>query len=139
LLRKADRSSMAVALELRCPMLDTQVVDLAGHLPTSVLLPDGRAKGLLRRLAARHVPASIIDLPKRGFSVPIGQWFRGVHCETLTEYLSDPTLEGLGLNNKEISRYILEHQNKRTDHSHRLFALLQLSIWGRWMRSAISS
>jgi asparagine synthase (glutamine-hydrolysing) len=134
LLRKADRSSMAVALELRCPMLDTQVVDLAGHLPTSVLLPDGRGKGLLRKLAARHVPASIIDLPKRGFSVPIGRWFKGVHRKALSDCLSCPTFDGLGLNRKEVDRYLGEHLRGRADHTHRLFALLQLSLWGRWLR-----
>ncbi len=134
LLRKADRSSMAVALELRCPMLDTQVVDLAGHLPTSVLMPDGRPKGLLRKLAARHVPASIVNLPKRGFSVPIGQWFRDTHNGTLSDYLKDPVLEELGMNPGAVSRYIQEHTSGRADHAHRLFALLQLSIWGRWLR-----
>jgi len=134
LLRKADRSSMSVALELRCPMLDTQVVDLAGHLPTSVLMPDGRPKGLLRKLAARHVPASIVNLPKRGFSVPIGQWFRHTHNGTLSDFLRDPILEELGINPAEVSRYLKEHTSARADHAHRLFALLQLSIWGRWLR-----
>ncbi len=134
LLRKADRSSMAVALELRCPMLDTQVVDLAGHLPTAVLMPDGRAKGLLRKLAARHVPASIINLPKRGFGVPIGRWFRGQHHQTLRDYLTAPALDGLGIDRKEVSRYLDEHRQGRADHSHRLFALLQLSLWSRWLR-----
>ncbi len=134
LLRKADRSSMAVALELRCPMLATQVVDLAGHLPTSVLMPDGRAKGLLRTLAARHVPRSIIDLPKRGFSIPIGRWFREVHREALSDCLAGSTLDGMGLNRKEVTRYLDEHQRGRADHSHRLFALLQLSLWGRWLQ-----
>ncbi len=135
LLRKADRASMAVALELRCPMLDTQVVDLAGHLPTSVLMPGGRAKGLLRTLAARHVPASIINLPKRGFGVPIGRWFRGVHRGALTDHLTGPTLDGLGLDRKAVRRYLEEHQNGRADHAHRLFALLQLSLWGQWLQS----
>lgn len=134
LLRKADRSSMAVALELRCPMLDTQVVDLAGHLPTSVLMPDGRPKGLLRKLAARHVPASIINLPKRGFSVPIGRWFRETHQATLADYLSPPVLEGLGILRPEVQRYLKEHTSGQADHTHRLFALLQLTLWGRWMR-----
>lgn len=134
LLRKADRSSMAVSLELRCPMLDTQVVELAGHLPTSVLLPHGQNKGLLRKLAARHVPASIVNLPKRGFSVPIGQWFRDAHRDPLTDYLTDPALETLGVNPSEVSRYLQEHLAGKTDHAHRLFALLQLSLWGRWMK-----
>jgi len=134
LLRKADRSSMAVALELRCPMLDTQVVDLAGHLPTSVLMPDGRGKGLLRKLAARHVPASIINLPKRGFGVPIGRWFRDQHHQALRDHLAEPALDGLGIERNEVTRYLDEHRLCQADHSHRLFALLQLSLWGRWMR-----
>lgn len=133
LLRKADRSSMAVALELRCPMLDTQVVDLAGHLPTSVLMPDGRVKGLLRKLAGRHVPASVINLPKRGFSVPIGRWFREDHRRALCDCLTGPELEGLGMERKQVSRYLDEHLRGRADHSHRLFALVQLSLWGRWL------
>ena len=135
LLRKADRSSMAVALELRCPMLDTQVVDLAGHLPTSVLMPGGRPKALLRRLAARHVPRPIVDLPKRGFSVPIGRWFREQHAGTLAEQIQCEALRDLGLSREPADRLLDEHRRGRVDHTHRLFALLQLSLWGRWLKT----
>ena len=135
LLRKADRSSMAVALELRCPMLDTQVVDLAGHLPTSVLMPGGRPKGLLRRLAARHVPRQIVDLPKRGFGVPIGRWFREQHADALADHLTSADLEDLGLTRSVITQHLDQHRRGRADHTHRLFALLQLALWGKWFKS----
>jgi len=134
LLRKADRSSMAVALELRCPLLDTQVVDLAGHLPTSVLMPGGRAKGLLRRLAARHVPAPIVDLPKRGFGVPIGRWFREQHADTLRDHLISCDWPSLGMTPLLAETLFDQHVRSRADHTHRLFALLQLSLWARWLK-----
>ncbi len=139
LLRKADRSSMAVALELRCPMLDTQVVDLAGHLPTSVLMPGGQQKGLLRRLATRHVPGSIVDLPKRGFGVPIGRWFREQHAQSLQDRLAGCDWGSLGLDSTLIETCLDQHLRSQADHTHRLFALLQLSLWANWLKGISAS
>ncbi len=134
LLRKVDRSSMAVALEVRCPMLDTQVTDLAGHLPTSVLMPGGRQKGLLRRVAARYLPESIVDRPKRGFAIPVGRWFRENLRDDLADRLKDPVLDSLGIDQKQVNKLFDAHINEKNDHTHRLFALLQLSLWGRWLK-----
>jgi asparagine synthase (glutamine-hydrolysing) len=132
LLRKVDRASMAVALEVRCPMLDTQVCDLAGHLPTAVLMPRGRPKGLLREVAARYLPTRIVNRPKMGFAVPMGDWLRGHLRDPLHERLHDGGLESLGLDPGELTRYFDEHQAGRADHTHRLFGLLQLSLWMTW-------
>lgn len=134
LLRKVDRSSMAVALEVRCPMLDTQVTDLAGHLPTSVLMPGGAPKGLLRKLAARHLPGSIVDRPKRGFAIPVGRWFREGLRDDLSDHLKDPVLAAMGIEPGPVNRLFNEHIRGKADHTHRLFALLQLSLWGRWLK-----
>jgi asparagine synthase (glutamine-hydrolysing) len=132
LLRKVDRASMAVSLEVRCPMLDTQVCDLAGHLPTKVLMPGGRPKGLLRDVAARYLPSRIVHRPKAGFAVPIADWLRGHLRDPLHDRLTDGRLESLGLETAEVRRYFDEHQNQRADHTHRLFSLLQLSLWSSW-------
>jgi len=133
LLRKVDRSSMAVALEMRCPMLDTRVVELAGQIPRSVLMPGGRAKGLLRNLATRHLPEPISRLPKRGFGVPIRRWFRGNLKDALKDRLTDGSLVGLGLDQSRVNHYFDQHTAGRADHCHRLFALLELSLWGAWL------
>src|SRR5690606_9608636 len=89
LLRKLDRASMASALEVRCPMLDAQVCELAARLPTDVLMPAGRPKGLLRELAGRLVPPAIARRPKRGFAIPIGRWFNQSLREPLAGHLFD--------------------------------------------------
>jgi asparagine synthase (glutamine-hydrolysing) len=135
LLRKMDRASMAVALEVRCPILDTQVLDLAGHLPTRVLLPGGRAKGLLRQVAAdMGLPQSIVNRPKRGFALPIGRWFRGPLKEALAQHIIEGELGDVGIDRYAAEQLLDEHSRGVTDHTHRLFALLMLSLWAGWMK-----
>ncbi|MEQ9453350.1 MAG: asparagine synthase (glutamine-hydrolyzing) [Phycisphaeraceae bacterium] len=129
LLRKVDRASMAVALEVRCPLLDTQVCDLAGHLPDSVLMPGGRPKGLLRQLAAELVPEPITRLPKRGFAIPLGDWMRDRLAEPLEAAITGQALQRIGFQTQPIQQMFEQHRDGRRDHSHRLFALWQLSLW----------
>jgi asparagine synthase (glutamine-hydrolysing) len=135
LLRKIDRASMAVALEVRCPLLDTQVCDLAGHLPARVLMPGNRPKGLLRTLAGEYLPASITHRTKGRADIPMGQWFRTHLKEALADHLFAGHLDRLGLARAPVRRYFDEHIDRKADHTHRLFALLQLSLWSHWLRS----
>lgn len=137
LLRKIDRASMAVALEVRCPLLATPVCDLAGHLPASVLMPGGRPKGLLRALASEMLPMPIVQRSKRGFALPIGGWLRGRLADDLADRLFDGTLSDLGIAEAPVRRLFDEHRQSRADHTHRLFALLQLSLWGQWLKAPI--
>jgi asparagine synthase (glutamine-hydrolysing) len=78
LLRDADVNSMAHSLEVRVPYLGRRVVERAFALPTSVLAPEGSSpKHVLRRAAATTVPQFVFDRPKRGFSLPVGEWMFG--------------------------------------------------------------
>ncbi|MEX2671017.1 MAG: asparagine synthase (glutamine-hydrolyzing) [Phycisphaeraceae bacterium] len=133
LLRKVDRASMAVALEVRCPMLDTGVCDLAAHLPLSVLMPNGKLKHLLRRLAREMLPIEIIRRRKMGFAVPIGQWFAGPLKAALQANLLDaPELLDLGADRASLEAMIDQHAAGRHDHTHRLFTLWSLALWLQW-------
>lgn len=77
ILAKVDRASMAVGLEVRSPILDWRVAELAWSLPLAFHWRDGQRKRLLRRLLHRHVPPALVERPKQGFGAPVGPWLRG--------------------------------------------------------------
>src|SRR5207244_817134 len=74
---KVDRMSMAHSLEVRVPLLDNQLLEWVLRLPWAMRFRRGRGKHLLRRVAARYLPASIVKPRKQGFTVPVGRWPHG--------------------------------------------------------------
>ena len=76
ILTKVDRMSMAHSLEVRCPLLDYRVVELACRLPLKFKLSGMTGKRILRDVAKGLVPGSIINRSKYGFQAPLGEWFR---------------------------------------------------------------
>lgn len=139
LLRKVDRASMSAALEVRCPLLDTALIEWAGTLPRRTLLPGRRSKGLLRQLAGRLLPAAIAKRAKRGFALPIGRWFCQSLRQPLREHLLDADLSGLGLHRAAIEHLLNQHLTGQADHTHRLFALLSLSLWQQWREGPVKN
>ena len=151
LLRKTDTASMAVALEVRAPFLARELVEAAMRTPLDVLMPNGERKGLLKQVARKYLPDHIVDRPKQGFAIPIGKWFRedyGGLRQLLYDHLesADP-FPGLGDAGVEISmgfvrQMLREHDAAGEksinpwhgrDHSQRLYMLLVLSIWAKWL------
>ena len=77
MLVKVDRMSMANSLEVRVPLLDHVLAEHTAAIPIDQRMPGWRLKGLLRDTLTELVPAEILNAPKRGFVVPLAQWFRG--------------------------------------------------------------
>ncbi len=77
ILAKVDRSAMSASLETRAPFLDRRIVEHAWRLPLSMKIRRGVGKHIVRNVLARHVPMTLFDRPKQGFSVPIDEWLRG--------------------------------------------------------------
>jgi asparagine synthase (glutamine-hydrolysing) len=77
ILVKVDRAAMASSLETRVPFLDHRIVEFALRQPLHAKIRSGRSKWLLRELLARHLPATMFERPKQGFSVPLDVWLRG--------------------------------------------------------------
>lgn len=141
LLVKVDTAAMAVALETRAPLLDRALMLAATSAPIADLMPRGQRKGLLRAFARRHLPPALVDRPKQGFAIPIGDWFRtdfGGMRTLLLDHLNSaepfgPPSLGLDLNLQFVRRLADEHLAGTRDHAQRLYMLLVLSIWSRWM------
>lgn len=129
-LTKVDRASMAVGLELRCPLLDRQVADFAWRLPNSYLLDGMGGKRVLRGVLARYVPPALTERPKRGFGVPIGTWLRGP-LRDWAEALLDPhrLSEGGLLNPKAVRSLWQQHLMQWRDRKEVLWSLLMFQAW----------
>lgn len=97
ILTKVDRASMAVGLEVRCPLLDHRVVELAVRLPAGAKWWRRGGKPVLRRLLGRRVPTALYDRPKMGFGVPLSRWLRGPLREVASASLIEGQLEDVGL------------------------------------------
>lgn len=142
LLLKTDTASMSVALEVRAPFLARELVDRMIRVRPDVLMPDGERKGLLKAVARKYLPEEIVNRPKMGFSIPIGEWFRtdyGGMKQLLLDTLNstDPFPEdllGIKINRVYVAKMIADHMDRKRDHSQRLYMLLVLAIWANWLR-----
>ena len=134
MLVKVDRASMAVGLEVRAPLIDHRVVELAWHLRPDQKIRDGRGKWLLRQVAERHVPATLLDRPKLGFDPPLDAWLRGPLRTWAEDLLAADRLRSQGLFAVDAVRAVwVEHLSGARDHGYALWAVLMAQQWlDRW-------
>lgn len=132
ILTKVDRASMAVSLEVRAPILDHRVVALAWSLPLHYKLRNGRTKWVLRQLLYRYVPPALVDRPKSGFAVPIGDWLRGPLREWAEDLLNETRLRSVGIFNPDpIRARWTQHLQGHRNSEHALWPILMFEAWRR--------
>lgn len=135
ILAKADRTTMAVALEGREPFLDPRIIEYAASLPLRFKYKDGVRKYILKEILYRHVPREIVDRPKKGFSAPIEQWLKTDLKHLLDEYLSADRVHREGIFDpdtvaSEVSQFLAGVPYRQQ----RIWTLLMFQMWKeRWM------
>ena len=129
-LTKMDRMAMRHSLESRVPYLDHPLAELVWRLPTSAKYRDGVRKHLLRRIAARRLPAAIAARGKQGFAIPIDVWtwqpgrFRDLVYDTLR---APPVRQCGWFDAARVEAMLAEHDRAQTLHGHRLWTLVGLA------------
>ena len=130
ILVKVDRAAMANSLETRVPMLDHRVVEFAWQLPLDFKIKNGVGKSVLREVLYRHVPRELIERPKQGFSIPLGQWLRGPLREWAESQISEHRLVQEGyFYPHPIRKVWQEHLSGKYDHALKLWSILMFQAW----------
>ncbi|MCP3734447.1 amidotransferase 1, exosortase A system-associated [Sphingomonas sp. RP10(2022)] len=127
ILTKVDRTSMAVGLEVREPLLDHRLVEFAATLPAAMRLRGGTGKWLMKRSLERYLPRDTLYRPKMGFVTPISAWFRGALGHEAEALTRSRLLGDSGwLDMATVGRLVEEHRGGRVDHGRTLWQLLML-------------
>jgi len=132
ILVKVDRMSMANSLEVRCPLLDHKLAELALRIPLAWKLRNGTGKQILRRAIGDRLPPDLLTRSKMGFGVPLELWFRGSLREFLWDHLTNSRALARGIVSESFVRHLLqEHDSGRRNNYHWLWLLLMLELWFR--------
>ena len=133
ILTKVDRSSMAVSLEARVPLLDHRVVEFAWSLPLTWKLQGTTGKRILRDVLNRYVPAKLVERPKMGFGVPIEHWLRNELREWAEDLLNESKIRQQGfLNPTPIRKRWSEHLSTSSNWQYHLWDVL---MWQTWLEN----
>ena len=130
ILVKLDRASMMASLEGRVPLLNNDFVAYATGLPLRMKLRGLRSKYLLKRALRGVLPDRILDRPKKGFGIPVAEWFRGPLREQLLSVLSPERVKREGFFEPSVVRRLIdEHLDGRRDNRKQLWTLFAFEMW----------
>ncbi len=132
ILCKVDRASMAVSLEARVPFLDYRVAEVAARIPLTMKVDSGGGKRILKTLLHKYVPRELVDRPKAGFQVPVGEWIRGPLREWAEDLLEELRMRTDGwLDADLVGARWRDHLSGKRDSTSALWAILMFQAWAR--------
>jgi asparagine synthase (glutamine-hydrolysing) len=130
ILVKLDRASMMASLEGRVPLLNNDFVEYATRLPLDVKLRGLRSKFLFKRALRGLLPDSILNRPKKGFGIPVANWFRGPLKEQMLSVLSPERVARKGFFDPvAVAALVGDHLSGRRDNRKQLWTLFVFELW----------
>ncbi len=128
ILLKADKMTMANALELRVPFLDKEVFRVAREIPVHEKIADGTTKSILRKAARGIVPDHVLDRKKLGFPVPIRHWLRNELYDWAKQLIHVSETDYL-INKSLVKKLLDAHQSGKGDYSRKIWTVLIFMLW----------
>lgn len=134
ILAKVDRASMANSLEVRCPLLDHKLMELIAQIPSGLKLRKGQGKYIFKKSLERILPPEVLNRRKKGFAVPVAEWFRSELKDFAFEAIFQPRDELL--NKKFLTHCWNQHQHGQRDWSALLWCTLMFRTWQEVCKAA---
>jgi asparagine synthase (glutamine-hydrolysing) len=129
-LTKVDRSSMSCGLEVRPPLVDHELLELASQIPSELKVRDGQGKWIFKQAYRSQLPASVCDRPKQGFEIPVDQWLRGPLRNVFEANVLSPQSPAAALiDQSAVMRLFRSHIGHRGRHGPTLWSLMVLGRW----------
>jgi asparagine synthase (glutamine-hydrolysing) len=127
---KVDRASMAYGLEVRPPLLDHELLELAARIPSNLKIREGETKCIFKQAGGDLLPSGLRKRPKQGFETPVDSWLRG----ELKEMFQDLVLDRAGpiaslIDVPQARRALDLHCQGRARLGQTLWALMVLARW----------
>lgn len=127
---KVDRMTMQHGIEVRCPLLDHRLIELAFRIPRHKKMPRLRSKHLLREIAHRRLDPRRARLPKHGFSAPVAEWIAGPCADRFREDVLAPGSRVASLIDASHARRMFdEHRAGGAQHGQALWTVWMLARW----------
>jgi asparagine synthase (glutamine-hydrolysing) len=130
-LMKVDKMSMAHSLEVRVPLLDHHLVELAATIPPRLKFPGFRTRAIYRRALRGVLPPRILTRGKQGYSLPLKQWLRLELRDYMIRLLNGSEVIRAHFDRDGVNWMIGEHLARRANHNHTLWGLINLALWHR--------
>lgn len=128
---KVDRMSMANALEVRVPYLDYKFLEFCATIPGNLKLKGLTTKYIFKKSMLKLLPKNIVYRKKQGFSFPIKNWLRNELKEYMMDLLYNSEIIKENFDSYQLNKMVEQHLKGTQNHSHRLWALMNLELWHR--------
>jgi len=127
---KVDRASMAYSVEVRSPFLDYRIIEFARAIPVNYRYQNGVKKRIIKDILSDYIPETVFNQPKKGFSIPLGEWIKNDLKEEILKELNDVFLNGVpNLNISKFKIQLQQYFEGKYDHSFSIWKLYILSLW----------
>ncbi len=136
ILQKVDRATMSASLEGREPLLDHRIIEWAATLPDAFKYKNGEKKYILKEIVHDLIPKSLMERPKMGFAIPIGDWLRNELRPTVDEFLNEADIVAQGIFDwPQIAQLKHDFFKGKKEFDVKIWYFLMFQMWyAKWMK-----
>lgn len=132
---KVDRATMFASLEGREPILDHKLIEYITRLPPEFHSKNHPQKSILKDIAHKYMPEDLLNRPKHGFSVPIGDWLRTDFKDLIMDTITNESIQKTGIfNKKTINKNINDYYSgKKIGHKYIWTLFIYFQWQNKWL------